>query len=27
VANWLFTEATHVVGSKWNLAWWVAFRW
>ena len=27
VANWLFAETTHVVASKWNLAWWVVFRW
>jgi len=27
VANWLFAETTHVVESKWNLAWWVVFRW
>jgi len=26
VANWLFAETTHVVGSKWNFAWWVVFR-
>jgi len=24
VANWLFAQITHVVGSKSNFAWWVA---
>jgi len=24
VANWLFAQTTHVVGSKPNFAWWVA---
>ena len=24
VANWLFAQTTHVVGSKSNFAWWVA---
>jgi len=24
VANWLFDQTTHVVGSKSNCAWWVA---
>jgi len=23
VANWLFAQTAHVVGSKWNFAWWV----
>ena len=27
VANWVFAETTHVVGSKWNFVWWVVFRW
>jgi len=26
VANWVFAETTHIVGSKWNLACWVVFR-
>jgi len=26
VANWVFAEATHVMGSKWNFAWWMVFR-
>jgi len=24
VANWLFAQTTHVVGSKSNFTWWVA---
>jgi len=24
VANWLFAQTTHVVGSKSNFVWWVA---
>jgi len=24
VANWLYAQTTHVVGSKSNFAWWVA---
>ena len=24
MANWLFAQTTHVVGSKSNFAWWVA---
>ena len=24
VANWLFAQTTHIVGSKSNFAWWVA---
>jgi len=26
VANWVFAETTHIVGWKWNFAWWVVFR-
>ena len=26
VANWVFAETFHIVGSKLNFAWWVVFR-
>jgi len=26
LANWLFAQTTHVVGSKSNFAWWVGCR-
>ena len=26
VANWIFAQTTHVVRSKYRLAWWVVFR-
>jgi len=25
VANWVFSQTTHVIGSKHYLAWWVVF--
>jgi len=25
VANWVFAETTHIIGFKWNSAWWLVF--